>query len=327
MIDLVKELVEPSRRALVEHLISGQKTVNELVQATGLKQPNVSNHLSRLKSKGIVRSVKVGREVYYSFNGVEMAKIASEMVGKRDAITPIELNISTVKTFANFAAVGDEAFCSEVVDSCLLNGFSLTDIYSALFAESLEMIGGWWHSGAIDEAQEHLATAIIERLMARVLHFSNLPPKAGLTAVLGCSPGNYHSIGLRMISDLLKLNGVRVFFLGANVPMPAFLASVRKCKPDIVLMSCALEFNYPDFLTLVRSMQNLREAGQHFTIGVGGWAAMNHAPELIKNGVNFISPNLKEFEKSMIPMILKRDWSGIHDATVTKFHGSDPLPS
>lgn len=326
MIDLVKELVEPSKRMLVECLISGQKTVGELVKATGLKQPNVSNHLARLKSKGIVRSTKVGREVFYAFNGVEMAKMATDLVGRPEKTIPVDLSISTVKTFANYAAVGDETFCTELVDHCLLSGLSLTDIYSDLFAEALEMIGGWWHSGAIDEAQEHLATAIIDRLMARVMHFTTINQTSDLTAVLGCAPGNYHSLGLRMISDLLKTRGVRVFFLGANVPADSFLSSIKTCKPDIVLMSCALEINYPEFLSLVKSVHGIREHLPPYAIGAGGWAAMNHAPELVRVGVDFLSSSLREFESEVIPLLVKRDFEEIRTQTAVKIAGSDPRP-
>ena len=38
--------------------------VGDIVVATGLRQPNVSNHLSRMRASGVVKSSKVGREVF-----------------------------------------------------------------------------------------------------------------------------------------------------------------------------------------------------------------------------------------------------------------------
>src|SRR5579862_7672418 len=59
-------LAEPSRRALLENLRFGRKSVTELVTATNLKQPNVSNHLAKMRQQGIVRAERIGRQVYYS---------------------------------------------------------------------------------------------------------------------------------------------------------------------------------------------------------------------------------------------------------------------
>src|SRR5262249_41955731 len=59
-------LAEPSRRMILETLRFAPKTVSELVQATHLKQPNVSNHLAKMREHGIVRAERSGRHVYYS---------------------------------------------------------------------------------------------------------------------------------------------------------------------------------------------------------------------------------------------------------------------
>ena len=63
---LSQALAEPSRRAILESLRFGQKSVTELVVATRLKQPNVSNHLAKMRVQNIVRAERIGRQVYYS---------------------------------------------------------------------------------------------------------------------------------------------------------------------------------------------------------------------------------------------------------------------
>ncbi len=70
---LSQAIAEPSRRALLENLRFGAKTVTQLVDATALKQPNVSNHLAKMKQQGIVRSERIGRQVillaFHAFRG------------------------------------------------------------------------------------------------------------------------------------------------------------------------------------------------------------------------------------------------------------------
>ncbi len=58
-------LADPSRLALLEALRDAERTVSELVAATGLTQSNVSGHLACLKDCGLVESRQEWRHVYY----------------------------------------------------------------------------------------------------------------------------------------------------------------------------------------------------------------------------------------------------------------------
>ena len=69
VIDLVAQrfraLGEPLRIRLLEHLMDGEASVQELVTATGAGQQNVSKHLGVLLHAGIVGRRKQGTFVYY----------------------------------------------------------------------------------------------------------------------------------------------------------------------------------------------------------------------------------------------------------------------
>ncbi|HEX6940278.1 MAG TPA: metalloregulator ArsR/SmtB family transcription factor [Longimicrobiales bacterium] len=70
---LFRGLADPSRLAILEALRAGPRSVGELVEATGLSQPNTSNHLACLHDCGLVAREPRGRYVYYrlSDEGVE----------------------------------------------------------------------------------------------------------------------------------------------------------------------------------------------------------------------------------------------------------------
>ena len=55
-----------SRQAILEALRAGERRVADLVEETGLSQPNVSKHLRCLRGCGLVDGDKRGREVFYS---------------------------------------------------------------------------------------------------------------------------------------------------------------------------------------------------------------------------------------------------------------------
>jgi ArsR family transcriptional regulator, cadmium/lead-responsive transcriptional repressor len=56
---------DPSRLAILEQLLDGPRRVSDVVEATGLAQPNVSAHLACLWDCGLVARQRHGREVHY----------------------------------------------------------------------------------------------------------------------------------------------------------------------------------------------------------------------------------------------------------------------
>ena len=62
-------LSDPTRIKLLDRLRAGEASVNELTEAIGSTQQNVSKHLRVLRHAGIVRRRKVGNYVHYSIAG------------------------------------------------------------------------------------------------------------------------------------------------------------------------------------------------------------------------------------------------------------------
>ncbi len=61
-----RTLADPTRRAIFERLArEGELTVRMLTDQSGVSQPAVSKHLGQLKSAGLVRDRRAGRETHY----------------------------------------------------------------------------------------------------------------------------------------------------------------------------------------------------------------------------------------------------------------------
>jgi ArsR family transcriptional regulator, cadmium/lead-responsive transcriptional repressor len=58
-------LSDGSRLLILEQLAEGERRVSDLVEATGLSQPNVSAHLACLWDCGLVARERRGREMHY----------------------------------------------------------------------------------------------------------------------------------------------------------------------------------------------------------------------------------------------------------------------
>src|SRR3954464_14363962 len=72
---LFRGLADPSRLSILESLRGSAMSVGELVIATGLTQPNVSNHLACLHGCGLVVREQDGRYVYYRLSNERVAAL------------------------------------------------------------------------------------------------------------------------------------------------------------------------------------------------------------------------------------------------------------
>lgn len=80
---LFRGFADPSRLAILQALRGGPLTVSEIVTATGLSQPNVSNHLACLKDCGLVTAAPRGRFVLYALSDPrvrELLHLADELL-------------------------------------------------------------------------------------------------------------------------------------------------------------------------------------------------------------------------------------------------------
>lgn len=101
-------------------------------------------------------------------------------------------------------------------------------------------IGRQWQQNQISVAQEHMATALSQTLMAQFAGRANAEPDKGLRVLLACSAGNHHTMGLRMVADAFELGGWTADFLGANLPPDALFKQIRASRPDVVAFSVSL---------------------------------------------------------------------------------------
>ncbi len=72
--ELCKTLSHPKRQEILDNLRKEEMSVTELAKATTISQANLSQHLSLLRAKGIVRARRVGINVYYSIANDKIIK-------------------------------------------------------------------------------------------------------------------------------------------------------------------------------------------------------------------------------------------------------------
>ncbi len=115
----------------------------------------------------------------------------------------------------------------------------------------MERIGVLWITGHINPAQEHLVSNIIRQKLIVGTEAVNPLFQLKKTGLLFLPEGEYHELGLLFIQYLLKSRGLRVLYLGANVPMDDVEYVAKYKTPDFIythLTSVSSVFNFDKFI-------------------------------------------------------------------------------
>lgn len=63
---LLKLLAHPNRLLVACELMEGERSVSEIEAATGVRQPNLSRDLARLRAEGLVHTRRDAKQIFYS---------------------------------------------------------------------------------------------------------------------------------------------------------------------------------------------------------------------------------------------------------------------
>ena len=104
MSDLCKEINKfgkgvgnAARYRIIEALLKGRKTVNELTNIVKLSQPAVSQHLKTLKACDLVIDERRGKEVFYTVNTEYTLKLLKNLIGDMRKPQPKKAKTNTKK--------------------------------------------------------------------------------------------------------------------------------------------------------------------------------------------------------------------------------------
>ncbi|GAB6138088.1 ArsR/SmtB family transcription factor [Halanaerobaculum tunisiense] len=84
--ELFKALAHPTRIRILELLKEGERCVCTIYEELEQSQPNISQHLSKLKNANLVESRKDGLQVYYKLKGegiLEILQLAKNIIVKQ----------------------------------------------------------------------------------------------------------------------------------------------------------------------------------------------------------------------------------------------------
>ena len=173
-------------------------------------------------------------------------------------MTAVTLENPTEHYPAYLAAIrsGDRQRAFQIIDTARDAGLDLAGIYLGIFQPALREIGCLWQNNELTVAEEHLATAITQAAMARAYERAfTWRTEGGRTVIAACGRLERHEVGLRMLCDLLDLEGWHTTYLGSTVPVESLAAMVRRLRPNVVALSVALSPHLPRLRVMIAAIR------------------------------------------------------------------------
>lgn len=169
----------------------------------------------------------------------------------------------------------------------------VTELYESVIAPALCEIGARWDAGEITVADEHVATAAAQVVIASLYPQFPWPVRRSPRVLVAGVEGNRHELGLRMVADLLALDGWDDLFLGADVPVDALVAKAAEFQPAVVALGVTLRAH---LAALERTIAALRARLGSPRILVGGRACGEMRDRVLALGVTVVARGAQAVE-------------------------------
>jgi MerR family transcriptional regulator, light-induced transcriptional regulator len=182
---------------------------------------------------------------------------------------------------------------SKLIMDEIEKGTSIKNIYVYVFEPSLKEVGRLWQINKITVAQEHYFTATTQLIMSQLYSRIFSSKKNGLKFIGACASEEIHEVGLRMVTDILELDGWDTYYLGANLPKKDLMSFLIDQKPDIFGISVTMTFYLHKVIELIDEVRDTQEL-KNIKILVGGYP-FNADKNLWKQvGADLYAPNAIE---------------------------------
>ncbi len=171
--------------------------------------------------------------------------------------------------FYRYLLGGDFKECFSLGRDYLEQSPSLERLYLDIIQPAMYRVGREWEAGKISVAKEHLASAMVMRLLASIYPLLDPPAPVKGTVLVTAAPNEFHEIGAWMVANTLELDGWKTLYLGANTPISDLLALVDTEQPKILALSIAMPFNLRHVKAIIDQVKTLPVDKRPYTL-VGG---------------------------------------------------------
>ncbi len=161
-------------------------------------------------------------------------------------------------------------------DEALNQAFALFPVEqacSAILQEGLHIIGEQWYLGKVSVQQEHFASSLAIRRLETLINAATQPTRPQ-TVLVGCPAGELHIFPAILLSLFLQRKGLKVVYLGADIPVEQLDTALAAIHPELVVLTAQ------QLVTAASLSRVALEFYKHHVPLAYGGLIFNHVPEL-----------------------------------------------
>lgn len=114
--------------------------------------------------------------------------------------------------------------------------YPLETVCVEVIQRGLNAMGEMWYHAKATVQQEHFTSALAQRRLDALIAAA-APPTRPQTILIGCTTNEQHTFTPLLFALLLRRRGLKVVYLGANVPIQRFNETLQSVKPHLVILS------------------------------------------------------------------------------------------
>jgi len=217
---------------------------------------------------GRLPAVQIGSQWWVDPRDLTGATGKEAVAGRPRAVTRQSSRRVAARRLEGRLVAGDEAGAWAIIEARLGAGSSPDDVILDELGEAMRSVGTRWQAGEYTVDDEHRASGVATRLVARLgARFTKRGPSRR-SVILGTPPRELHGLPTAMAANVLRGRGYDVVDLGADVPADAFGAAVRKTSRPLAVAVAVTSGNHDRSLrAIVRAVQS---ASPDLPVLVGG---------------------------------------------------------
>jgi len=182
-------------------------------------------------------------------------------------------------------------FNENIAEQVLNQAFALYPLDAVcieVLQKGLIEIGDLWYQAKATVQQEHFASALAHRRLDALIA-ATPPPTRPETILIGCTVDEQHTFVPLLLTLLLRRRGLKVIYLGANVPNQRFQETLISIKPNLIILSAQL----------LQTANGLRETAESLAasgarVAYGG-RIFNSLPDIrVRIPAHFLGETLQE---------------------------------
>jgi MerR family transcriptional regulator, light-induced transcriptional regulator len=237
-------------------LTSRKIRTDDLIDTLTLMQEVLSEKVSKRASTVANEYLQRTIDLYESFPNVVPTYIDSRAPLSKLANSYLQALLSVDRNEAR-----------DLIHKAISTGTRREDVFRYVFEPVQYEIGRLWQMNHISVSQEHYCTATTELIMGEIHRELEEIDRGPHFFVGTCVAGGYHSVGIRMLSELLEAAAWKVYFTGANTPTASIVELISRYTVNVLGISAATPMDLPEVRKLIRAVRTSSKATTKIMVG------------------------------------------------------------